>query len=233
MMLRARCLLVVSAIWLLPVVDPPEEVWVAGADRGLPSARATDNRPDAPLAAEGVVERYILDPRGEVEGLILADGSQLYVTSRAAGQLTGAIKPGDHVQVHGRRKPDESLVHPDLIKNVTRGTMFTVPLRLDLPMPEQEHRLSVREMSATGTIRLLLYHSLKGNVTGMVLSDETQVRLPPDVGEEFRRSLHVGDSVTIKGNGTKNQFGRAIEAVAMGRDSASLVSLDASLRHLP
>lgn len=89
-------------------------------------------------------------------------------------------------------------------------------------MQEQEHRLSVTEMYATGTIRLLLYHPLKGTVQGMILSDETQIRLPLDAGADLRQSLHVGDSVTIKGNGTKNRFGRAIEAVAMGRDPRSL-----------
>ncbi len=203
----------------------------AGSSR---SDAATDHlsHSKSPVA-DGVIERYVLDPRGEVEGLLLADGSHMYVTSRAAEQLLRALKPGDHVRVYGRRKNDERLVQPDVIKNLSRGTTFIVPLRLDLPMQEQERRLSVTEMNAAGTIRVLLYHSMKGIVQGMVLSDDTQIRLPPDTSEELRRSLHVGESVTVKGNGTKNQFGRAIEAVAIGRDNAPLVPLDASLHSLP
>ena len=207
-------------------------------------AEAADSSPHSDAAADylsqrkspvadGVIERYVLDPRGEVEGLLLADGAHMYVTSRAADQLLRALKPGDHVRVYGRRKNDERLVQPDVIKNLTQGTTFIVPLRLDLPMQEQERHLSVTEMHATGTIRVLLYHALKGIVQGMVLSDDTQIRLPPDTSEDLRRSLQVGQSVTIKGNGTKNQFGRAIEAVAIGRDNALLVPLDASLRSLP
>ena len=201
------------------------------------SSRRTEASPErlhgASPVADGVIERYVLDPRGEVEGLLLTDGSHMYVTSRAAETLLRALKPGDHVWVYGRRKQEERLVQPDVIKNLTRGTTFIVPLRLDLPMQEQEHRLSVTEMQATGTIRVLLYHALKGIVQGMILSDDTQIRLPPDTSGELRRSLHVGDSVTIKGNGTRNEFGRAIEAVAIGRDNDSLVTLDASLHSLP
>ena len=210
------------------------EARLEAADKKTPPAEAAmDDRQNASLAAEGVIERYILDPRGEVEGLLLADGSHMYVTSRAEDRLIRALAPGDHVRVYGRRKLDQGLVQPDVIKNLTRGTSFVVPLRLDLPMQEQELHLAVTEMSASGKIRRLLFHGMKGIVHGFVLSDETQVRLPLDTNEEFRRSLHIGDSVAVRGNGTANRFGRALEAVAMGKDSTSLISLDASLRRLP
>ncbi len=230
-----KALVAFGAILSASVAGNHEGVFAGAADgASLPEA-ATDRRSPnkSPLVAEGVIERYMLDPRGEVEGLLLVDGSHMYVTSRAATQLLRALLPGDQVRVYGRRKPDERLVQADVIKNLSRGTTFTVPMRLDLPMQEQEHHLSVTEMNATGTIRILLSHPLKGIVQGMVLSDDTQIRLPPDTSEELRRSLHVGESVTVKGNGTKNRFGRAIEAVAIGRANAPLVPLDASIRSLP
>ena len=217
----------------LGLTGPASETRIEAADKTPPVEAAMDDRQNASLAAEGVIERYILDPRGEVEGLLLADGSHMYVTSRAEDRLIRALTPGDHVRVYGRRKRDQGLVQPDVIKNLTRGTTFVVPLRLDLPMQEQELHLAVTEMSAQGQIRRLLYHGMKGIVHGFVLSDETQVRLPLDSSEEFRRSLRIGDSVAVRGNGTANRFGRALEAVAMGKDSTSLITLDASVRRLP
>ncbi len=218
---------------VLPIVFAMMTVAIS-VQAGAVLAEATDQATSATApAAEGTVERFILDPRGEVEGLLLADGTHLYVTSRAADQIIRTFKPGDHVQVYGRLKPEERLVQPDVINNLTGGTRYTVPLRLDLPMQEQEHRLSVTEMSATGTIRSFLYHPLRGIIQGMLLSDGTQIRLPPDASRELRRSFHVGDLLTIKGNGTTNQFGRAIEPVAIGRNSAALVPLDAALQRLP
>ena len=203
------------------------------ADR-LSSAEGAPTRgTDKASIAEGIIDRYILDPRGEVEGILLADGIHMYVTARAEDQLIKTLVPGDHVRVFGRRTTEEGLVQADVINNLTRGTKFIVPLRLDLPMQQQEYHLSMTEMYARGTIRRLLYHPLKAMVQGMVLSDQTQIRLPPDSSQELRRSLHVGESIAVRGNGTDNQFGRAMEALFIGRDLNSLVPLDAALRHLP
>ena len=204
------------------------------ADRSTDSAAAQDDdvRRQRPVA-DGEIERYVLDPRGEVEGLLLADGSHLYVTSRAADQLMQALKPGDHVLVYGRRSPGALIIQPDMIRNLSTGTTFVVPLRLDLPMQEQEQHLSVTELKAAGTIRVLLYHPIKSIVQGMLLSDGTQIRLPLDVGEDARKSFHVGDSVVVQGNGTDNEFGRSIEAIAISKGGGPLVPLDASLRNLP
>lgn len=230
--MSGRFFLAVTTVLSLSCAPVVDSSLAEAADRPSAQGTAEDLFDHAP-AAEGTIERYLLDPRGEVEGLLLVDGAYMYVTSRAAEQLLRALKPGDHVRVYGRRGPDEGLVLPDVIKNLTRRTTFIVPIRLDLPMPEQESRLSVTELYASGTIRILLYHALKHMVQGLILSDETQVRLPPDTNEDLRGSLKVGDPVTVRGNGTINEFGRAIEALAIGRDPGSLHALDASLHRLP
>ena len=95
-----------------------------------------------PPVADGVVDRYLLNPRGDVNGLLLRDGSQMHVTLRAAQDLTKAVQPGDHIRVHGRRASDSPLVKPDVIINLTDGRSYTVPYRLDLPMPPRELLIS-------------------------------------------------------------------------------------------
>jgi hypothetical protein len=204
--------------------------------------RASDHSPSVPVldppsmekppVADGVVDRYLLNPRGDVSGLLLRDGSQMHVTLRAAQDLTKAIQPGDHVRVHGRRVSDSPLVKPDVIINVTDGRSFTVPYRLDLPMPPREERPTVTEMNAAGTIRVLLYDHLKDVVNGALLSDGTQVRLPPDVGEHFHASLQQDMDVEVRGYGTTTPYGSALEASAIGRKGQPLTHLDASTQHL-
>src|SRR5688572_13214875 len=78
-----------------------------------------------PPVADGIVDRYLLQPRGDVSGLLLRDGAQMHITNRAAQELINAVQPGDHVRVHGRRASDSPLVKPDVIVNVTDGTSFT------------------------------------------------------------------------------------------------------------
>jgi hypothetical protein len=182
--------------------------------------------------ADGIVDRYLLNPRGDVNGLLLRDGSQMHVTPRAAEDLTNAIQPGDHVQVHGRRVADSPLVRADVIINVTDRRSFTVPYRLDLPTPPQEERPTVNEMKAAGTINVLLYDASKGVVNGALLSDGTQVRLPPDVGEHFHSSLQPNMDVEVRGYGTATPYGNALEATAIGRKGQPLTHLDASIQEL-
>jgi len=186
---------------------------------------------DHPPVADGIVVRYLLTPRGDVIGLLLNDGSQMHVTLRAAEDLTKAIQPGDHVRVHGRRASDSPLVKPDVIINVTDGRSFTVPYRLDLPMPPREERPAVNEMRVAGTIEVLLYDQ-KGNVNGALLSDGTQFRLPPDVGEHFHASLQKHMDVVVRGFGIATPYGTSLEIFAIGRKGEPLTHLDASIQHL-
>jgi hypothetical protein len=209
-----------------------EILWQAGAQARAVSETTPPSLRKRPVA-EGVVATYLLDPRGEIEGLLLEDGTQMHITSRASDKLVQAIKPGHHVRVHGRRKDGEPLLHADVILNTSTGTIFTVPFRLDLPVPEQEHHLSMTEMRAEGKIQFLLFHAMKGIVQGMVLSDGTQVRLPPDVNEELRRSFHVGEHIMVEGNGTENEYGRCLEALSMSLNGGKITPLDRTVSRLP
>ena len=200
--------------------------FLAGSDTSPPSFR---KRP----VAEGIVTRYLLDPRGEIEGLMLQDGTQMHITSRAADKLLQAIKPGHHVRVHGRRQENVPLVQADVIFNASTGTIFTVPFRLDFPIPEQEQHLSMTEMKAEGKIEALLFHAPNGVVHGMLLSDGTQVRLPPDISEDLRRSFHPGEQVIAEGNGTANEYGRCLEALSMSVNGGKMTALDRAVTRLP
>lgn len=226
--------IIVLGVMIGCVAAGPSGPFVVRIAESAPLADATHHDQNhGTLAAEGTVERFILDPRGEVEGLLLIGGIHLYVTSRAADQLVSAFAPGNLVQVYGRLFTDERLVQADAVTNVTTGMTFTVPLRLDLPMQEQERTLSMTEMTASGTILAFFYHPLKKNVQGMLLSDGTQVRFPPDASQTLRQSFHIGEQVRARGNGTTNRFGRAVEVLAIGRSSGALVPVDASLQRLP
>ncbi len=197
--------------------------------------RASEHSPPSlrqPPIADATVDRYLLHPLGDVEGLLLTDGAQMHVTARAAQELVTMIKPGDRVQVHGRRLSPLPVVQADVIVNVTDGRSLMVPFRLDRPIPPAEHRQTLKVMTVRGAIQVLLYDHLKRVVNGAILSDGTQVRLPPDVGDGFRVSLQQHEEVEVEGYGTETQYGRALEATAIGRRGAPLTHLDASIQQL-
>ena len=228
-----RSAILAAVIVLMVLAFPP----VASAQEATPDRQSSILVLDPPSmdkspVADGVVDRYLLNPRGDISGLLLRDGSQMHVTLRAAQDLTKAIQPGDHVRVHGRRASGSPLVKPDVIINVTDGKSFTVPYRLDLPMPPREARPTLTELNAAGTIDALLYDPLKEVVNGALLSDGTQFRLPPDVGENFHASLQKDMEIEVRGYGLATPYGTALEAFAIGRKGHPLTHLDASIQQL-
>jgi len=46
---------------------------------------------------QGTVPRYTLTPRGDVNGLLLSDGTEVHFPPHMSAQLVHAIKPGDAV----------------------------------------------------------------------------------------------------------------------------------------
>src|SRR5437667_3103035 len=64
-----------------------------------------------PLASQqwmtigGTVTRFTLTPRGDLDGLILGDGTQVHVPPHLSAELAAAVKAGDAVTVNGYRSP--------------------------------------------------------------------------------------------------------------------------------
>jgi len=176
-------------------------------------------------AAQGTIRQYVLDPRGEVQGFLLSDGTQVAFTSRLQRDVVAAMKLGTPIRIEGRRHRHFPLVEPDTIINTDSGAAIQVPAHLEGPMPQGKEALSVQQMRAEGIIDRFLYER-SGRVSGLALNNGTQVWLPPDVNDSFRRGLHVGDRIVAEGNGTENDYGRAMEPVAMGFQGGPLTPLD-------
>ena len=51
----------------------------------------------------GTVKQYTLTPRGDVDGLILNDGTEVKLPPHLTAQVVFAIRPGDEVSIRGLR----------------------------------------------------------------------------------------------------------------------------------
>jgi len=52
---------------------------------------------------KGTVAQYSLTPGGDVDGLILADGTEIFWPPHFSTQLVFSVRPGDAVTIQGRR----------------------------------------------------------------------------------------------------------------------------------
>ena len=76
---------------------------------GFPSPAATYRERQLP-ETQGTVQRFTLTPVGEIDGLILADGTEIHVPPHLTRQLESVIQIGDKVLVQGYRSLSVPLV---------------------------------------------------------------------------------------------------------------------------
>ena len=68
--------------------------------------------PEQLAEVRGEVTRFTLTPIGELDGVILADGTQVHLPPHLSAQLANAVRAGDTVTVHGYRSPSVPLIRP-------------------------------------------------------------------------------------------------------------------------
>ncbi|MNX05518.1 hypothetical protein D3C86_351380 [compost metagenome] len=160
--------------------------------------------PAAPSVAEGKVQRLLMNPYGEVDGLRLADGTLVRFPPHLSESLVAAVKPGDTVRVIGRGQAPRG-VRADAIVNTSTGqTVYDQP-----PVPGAGRPLPPH-------LRAQALHN------GVILADGSIVRFPPD---SLRVSVQPGAPFAAEGLGTRNTLGTSLEAMSLGTSLSALQPL--------
>jgi hypothetical protein len=164
---------------------------------------------------KGKVVQYLPTPRGDVDGLLLDDGTEVQVGPFASTQLVFAIKPGDSVTVHGLKARALPMVAAGSITNDATGvTVLSAGPRLQPPP----------EVDIQGKIRAAL-HDLRGETNGVLLDDGTVVRLPPHEAQKLGDALAAGKEIVVHGLGYAGPLGKAVAAREIGPDAAHLTKI--------
>jgi hypothetical protein len=175
--------------------------------------------------SEGRVERFLIDPYGEVDGLLLQSGVLVHFPPHMSDQLTAAVRPGDTVSVYGIPESQRSMkafIIADLRSN--QRVVEEPPNRLVPRLPPQLRGLALKPLTAEGQIRLLL-SGRRSDINGVLLADGTVVRFPPNAAFQLGPLLQVGQTFAATGYGSENEFGRALEATAIGGSASTLQAL--------
>jgi hypothetical protein len=169
----------------------------------------------APIVT-GVVTRFLVNPFGEVDGLLLESGTLVTFPPHMEQELTTAIKPGDSVTVRGQ--PTGPTQVKALILTNTRTNQQAIehpPVPTVRKMPKHLRAAGLRQIHASGTVSYLRYGK-HGEVKDVVLADGTMVKLSKDAVEGFAPWLHVGQELEVVGYGSENAYGRGLEATGIG-----------------
>jgi hypothetical protein len=185
---------------------------------GLAAAQTAPTYDPAQLPAiKGKVAQYTLTPRGDVDGLILADGTEVHVNPHLSSQLIFSIRPGDAVTIHGLKARALPMIAAASITNDATGVTVT-------GMGVRGRGNGETQLTDTGKIKEVL-HDPRGAVNGVLMEDGTVVRLPPPEARRLADELAVGKPLSVRGDGVASPLGRVVMARQIGPDASKLVEI--------
>jgi hypothetical protein len=205
----------------------------------LHSAGAQPPPPPPPQAADpyqqptanslqGTVAQYLINPRGDVDGLLLTDNTIVRFPPHLGPQLVQTVQPQAAVKVDGY-SASAGTIQATTITNTTSGrSIVDTPPASGAPPPPPSDAAQ-QPMSASGTIKALT-HAPRGEIDGAILSDGTIVHFGPENGEQFAALLRAGQPLAATGYGTANQYGKSLEASALGASANQLQPITAGPR---
>ncbi|WP_372392312.1 hypothetical protein ACCQ05_20510 [Xanthomonas sp. NCPPB 3582] len=179
----------------------------------------------APVSVNGSVERFMLNPNGDIDGLWLRDGTQVGFPPHLSSEVKTAVRAGDSVVVQGFRLGNLPVLQASSIRSSRSGReVVDRPPTFGAPPPPPPTPGQLTPLQSHGTIQRLVYGPA-GEVHGALVSDGSVVRMPPHRALQFTDLLRVGAPLSANGFGVATADGRAIEATQLGRDRASLRAL--------
>ncbi len=209
--------------------------------------------PDAPLtqpqpvfdpnqlpATRGTVRYFTMTPRGDVDGFVLADGTQVHVPPHLSTQLVAAVKLGDAVTVRGLHAAALPMVAAMSVTSDANGQTV-----VDMGPPGGPGRggpgrgphdapgrgpgvppppAAGQSSEVTGKI-LTVLHGPRGEANGAMLEDGTVLRLPPPEVARLASTLTPGQTVVAQGPGIANNLGRMVAVRAIGASHDQLAQV--------
>lgn len=165
---------------------------------------------------EGRVQRLLITPYGEPNGVCLADGTVVLLPPHLAGRLAGAVAVGDRVRVIGQAASGGAMRAQALVNLASGGA---VDGQGDGPptVASLSARPPLQQFSVRGVIDAVLYGP-RGEANGVILADGALIYFRPDL---VGAPLAPGQPFAAVGIGTRAATGLAIEAISVNTNNTN------------
>lgn len=177
--------------------------------RGTPPAEMRGAR--APVQLEGTLSRFLINPLGRIDQLLLDDGTLICLPPSLSEGAAQFARPGDRVRAIVAEPHGRGDVHARALINVESGrSLLDAPPALPAsPTPRLD------DLRIEGKIVRLLGSERRPR--GALLEDGAVVRFSPRLAHRNRMLLQPGAKIRVDGVGTRNEYGIAIEAFSLER----------------
>lgn len=207
---------------------PPPPHGGPAAHGGPPALHLAPHLRAQPVV-EGRVQRVLINPFGEVDGLKLDNGTIVRFAPHMGEDLAATAQPGQTVRVAGYAS-GYGAVRAYAISNTSSGQTVTdqgPPHFRGLPrIPPHLRMMSLQTMQTEGRIEAVLT-GRRGEPNAVLLDNGHLVRFAP---HSLTVPVQVGQPFAASGMGTRNQHGMALEAVSMGSSLSALQPLFSGVR---
>ncbi len=173
-------------------------------------------------AFNGRIQQFVLNPHGDIDGIILSDGMEVKTPPHLSTQIAGTFRTGDAITIRGLKAAALPLVEATSVKNDATGV--TVIDYGPPPKGKKGHKGAFRRFfdretgqmpEISGKVRMTL-HGPRGDVNGALLEDGTIVRMPPPEAQRLSSVLIVGQNIRVQGDVIPTVLGKVVEASAVG-----------------
>ena len=184
----------------------------------------------------GKVQKFVLNPEGDVDGFLLDKGPQIHFPPHMSKQLLAVVSANDEVKIKGHEESSK-VFKAETIENLATkksvvesapqppkdrpepppgpGGSIAGPGGPDgmLPPPPPGHgpREGLSQLTAEGKIANQLF-GRRNEVNGVILANGTIIRFGPRLASDSKAKFDVGQNLRVTGFGTKNAIGESIEA---------------------
>jgi len=204
-----------------------------------PAARGAVYDPKQFPSIRGELERLTLTRRGDIDGLILKDGTEVKTSPDLSTQIAFAIRPGDRVTIHGLRAAALPLVRAvSITDDVTHRTvtdsdvstsMNPPPVRPAPPRRGAPPQAPGASTEMTGRVRMAL-HGPQGDVNGVLLESGAILRFPPDQADQLASIIQPHQSLVAEGITVTNSLGTVVDVQQIGLARDRLVAVGPPMR---
>lgn len=164
----------------------------------------------------GTISRFVINPEGDVDGFILADGALVHFPPHMGSQLVALVHRGDVVRIVGLRDGAGNVSAQQITNDRTGQTLVDQPPPVDVLRPPPALRgAGLVKLSVKGTV-MRVTTAPRGEPDGVMLKDGTIIKMPPPVAQQFMNLLRPDAVIAARGYGTRNQYGEALQATAFG-----------------
>jgi hypothetical protein len=166
------------------------------------------------------VERFLINPDGNADGMILFNGVEVYFAPYLSAAVLTAVHVGDRITVYGVLPMAEPMIVAVVIEAANGARIEDCGLPTRPSTPIEQHRARDR-LEVEALVRRIL-HGPDGEPRGVLLDDGTTVLLPIDDDDDFSDLLSPASWLTVRGAGLVTDTGMAIEADEIGPSAGAM-----------